>query len=303
MRHGRPQRPAAGRRLLRLGRRVVRLWLWLRLRLRLACYGHEVTQRPHIALAIIALALGAALNLAVAWGFALWRQPNWADQEPVEIDPSPLIAQYGPSDGSIESASLKDAASQLHGRGAHAAEPLRSRVTAPSIAASSSRRAFGVSINGVRAEDRSALPIESGVIVVEWRFGWPAKTFRCGMWADLTRNLPNVHDAWIVPRDIGWLGIGAGRAVPHGFLWCGAVLNSLLYAACLWIVIQSARQFRRCIRRRQSRCTHCGYDLRGSLPHPARCPECGVHALRARTPPHPQEVASFSLAPGPDRSA
>ena len=58
------------------------------------------------------------------------------------------------------------------------------------------------------------------------------------------------------------------RPQPFGFL-----VNSLLYAAALWLLVCGPREVRRRLRKRRGLCVRCGYDLRGNFS--AGCPECG----------------------------
>ena len=79
------------------------------------------------------------------------------------------------------------------------------------------------------------------------------------------------------------------RASPHDRLaivplWPGFAINTIFYAAALWLVFCAAPGFvRRRIGRRRGRCLHCGYDLRGQRPGAEagasrKCPECGRSA-------------------------
>ena len=58
------------------------------------------------------------------------------------------------------------------------------------------------------------------------------------------------------------------RPQPFGFL-----VNSLLYAAALWLLVCGPREVRRWLRKRRGHCIKCGYDLRGDFS--AGCSECG----------------------------
>ena len=62
------------------------------------------------------------------------------------------------------------------------------------------------------------------------------------------------------------------KALPLRILWQGFALNTLFYAALLWIPF-ALIQLRRYIRHRRGHCIRCGYDLRGELS--SGCPECG----------------------------
>jgi len=61
-------------------------------------------------------------------------------------------------------------------------------------------------------------------------------------------------------------------------LWPGFAINTLIYAAALWMLFAGPFALRRANRRRRGRCVVCGYDLRGrgrGQEH-AKCPECGT---------------------------
>jgi hypothetical protein len=62
-------------------------------------------------------------------------------------------------------------------------------------------------------------------------------------------------------------------------IWPGFAINTIFYAAVLWIVFAIPGGVKRFRRRRRGHCIHCGYDLRGQPPPEAgqstKCPECG----------------------------
>ncbi|HVP73364.1 MAG TPA: hypothetical protein VMS30_06465 [Phycisphaerales bacterium] len=75
------------------------------------------------------------------------------------------------------------------------------------------------------------------------------------------------------------------EAVPNSYLviehvlafrpiWRGFALDTTIYGIAWFAMLFVPGLVRRANRRRQNRCTACGYDLRGSKD--ARCPECGA---------------------------
>ena len=56
-------------------------------------------------------------------------------------------------------------------------------------------------------------------------------------------------------------------------IWSGVIINTLIYAAVLWLLLRGLPAVRRAARAFNGRCIHCGYDLRGC--GGAVCPECG----------------------------
>jgi hypothetical protein len=66
------------------------------------------------------------------------------------------------------------------------------------------------------------------------------------------------------------------RSLPVVPVWPGFAINTVLYAAVVWLTCMglTVRRRRRSIRR--GLCTKCGYDLRGSAPEATICPECGA---------------------------
>ena len=59
-------------------------------------------------------------------------------------------------------------------------------------------------------------------------------------------------------------------------VWFGFVVNTLFYAAIMWLLILGAFALRRHLRRKRGLCVNCGYDLRHA--DHAACPECGAGA-------------------------
>ena len=63
-------------------------------------------------------------------------------------------------------------------------------------------------------------------------------------------------------------------------LWPGFAINTIFYAAILWLLFAAPGLIRRRLRHFRGRCVHCGYDLRGQPADSNKCPECGRgHAI------------------------
>jgi hypothetical protein len=61
-------------------------------------------------------------------------------------------------------------------------------------------------------------------------------------------------------------------------IWPGFAINTIFYAAALWVVFLIPGSVKRFRRRRRGLCIHCGYDLRGQPANSHKCPECGKSA-------------------------
>jgi hypothetical protein len=80
-----------------------------------------------------------------------------------------------------------------------------------------------------------------------------------------------------LPRSDGDDGVRiAGIHVPRIVLPIGFVVNTIVFALILWLPFSAPLGLRRRRRIRRGLCPKCGYDLRGSGPHTAACPECGT---------------------------
>jgi hypothetical protein len=71
-------------------------------------------------------------------------------------------------------------------------------------------------------------------------------------------------------RDLSPVSIG-DHALPCRVLWPGFVVNTIFYAAILWLLIPGPFALRRLIRRRRGLCPKCAYPMG----HSETCTECG----------------------------
>ena len=64
----------------------------------------------------------------------------------------------------------------------------------------------------------------------------------------------------------------------------GFAINTIFYAAVLWVLFAAPGAIRRWRRIKRGQCASCGYSLRGT-PHIEKCPECGGDENAQRTNP------------------
>ena len=103
-------------------------------------------------------------------------------------------------------------------------------------------------------------------------FGWPVRSLRAEKWEHVgplggTEAHPTVttwHNG--CPSPIGL------KFVPLQPLWPGFAINTIFYAAILWLLFVTPGAVRRTIRRRRGLCPACAYPI-GVSPI---CTECGV---------------------------
>ena len=87
-----------------------------------------------------------------------------------------------------------------------------------------------------------------------------------------TGLLPVNH--WLRKTPVARRFLANPRVLPLRPLWPGFAVNTLFYAAILWLLTCGPFVLRRVIRHRSGRCVACGYDL-GHAEHDT-CPECGT---------------------------
>ncbi len=108
----------------------------------------------------------------------------------------------------------------------------------------------------------------------EYATGWPRRAWRGG---DVTVVGPGGYTTQsfskITFRDPTGMS-RFGYVVPHGPVWSGIVLNSLVGAVGVWLMAVLPGAVRRARYRRRGRCVACGYDLAGV--DGGVCPECGA---------------------------
>ena len=95
----------------------------------------------------------------------------------------------------------------------------------------------------------------------DWRYGWPMRSL--------------MTDAQVS-------GTGRPETPPTRPIWPGFEINTIFYAAILWLPFTAFGRIRRRIRAHRGRCIACGYDLRGrergrgEADASNACPECGA---------------------------
>ena len=200
----------------------------------------------------LCLLAGAAINVLVAWGFALW---DGMVYERIEHDPGEamiLMSGYrAPADWNIRTLV------EQRGLGTHNVMITEMVWAGSTLAAMEGSR------------NRS---------VVVYEHGWPMRSLRVRGAHDSRATGDGLVRLW---RSGIVLNDGSGNAYPVVLpvrpMPIGFAANTLLLGGVVWLVgVVGVGPFalRRVHRRRGGRCEACGYDLDGL----DTCPECGSDA-------------------------
>ena len=223
-------------------------------------------KRRLLTIAIFLLA-GAAVNIAVAWGFALLR-----DYDDLR---SPNLGYLGgfsaPSSPRWYIVITRRSGTTYVGRSAHDV-PNVTEVIADHLPA--------WTLAHQPPSDSPSWGTWPQILFNEIAHGWPLVSMRCTLWSRESQPGVNVLDR--ITEGFR-LHTAAGNnwweelhVLPLRPIWRGFTVNTLFYAAILWLLIPGPFALRRLIRRRRGLCPACAYDLRHAE-HEA-CPECGLTA-------------------------
>jgi hypothetical protein len=252
----------------------------------------------------IFLILGAIINVAVAWGFALWQ-----DAMPRFLLPFP----YGVSHDGNSTWDVR----RVRRSGTDMVVLIPMRLRMPYLAPDADRAAMKAHVLKLRAKARDPktpfdevlelpmiqLPYWSqgrtppdeaqraclNCFVAEEARGWPMQSLLSFHFRGLGK--PGEEWAWHIG---GIQSSGLPRQLPLKPIWPGFAINSAINATALWLLVAALFAYRRHRRIKRGLCPACAYDLRGS--DSSICPECGWGgAALARTdPPNRQPTTSLN---------
>jgi hypothetical protein len=114
--------------------------------------------------------------------------------------------------------------------------------------------------------------------------GWPMRAFHKESIVAIGEGDGVMTERFIVARlrDLKWLSSFEYRELPALPIWPGFAINTIFYAAILWVLWATPFAVRKWRRIKRGRCANCGYDITGA-PH-TNCPECGTPASSPVTP-------------------
>ena len=227
---------------------------------------------------VVFVLLGAIVNVAVAWGCALWldirkgmstvyRGPDLHDRRSIET----LWVVRSSRPGALGLSA---------GRGtSHSSPPnllkQRSELLVPNWARA---QLFTWWSDGPTQQN------ESYYGELDAR-GWPMLSF----WSVPGFMLPDpklpstppeggfrLPMQWTTEHDRQYL---RPSTLPYRPIWLGIALNTIFYVAIRWLRTIGQDTARRVNRRKRGQCIKCCYDLRGHPGGGGACPECGTTAL------------------------
>ena len=217
---------------------------------------------------IIFLIIGAILNIAIAWACAAWINPK-------KFDPWPEVGFRRSGQYTWELVQTNAPGMTLY----WSTWGWRKRPLAiQDHGAAPDELVPSWSDLGVLSDDfKKIVAREPDSLVLERRwihsYGWPA---RC-LWSywykvDPGDSPPTYGSEGYIYQFGSWNDF-VPRALPTRPIWLGFILNTIFYAAILWLPFVPFK-LRRTIRCKRGLCIQCGYDLRGT-DHNV-CPECGT---------------------------
>ena len=209
---------------------------------------------------LLLLTAGAIINVAVAWGCTLWIHVKHRSGSAVASVPSELLPRV-PSTWMVKSGS--DTRFELG----------YSEYGGPGIQVTY----LGESGLIPHADNRNSLRM-----LLVLRAGWPATAVECsGTLDDPFERTAKWNQcivappAWRPQPAMPWLAGRAPRPFPCLFAWPGFAINTILYAAILWLLCVAPFALRRRIRARRGQCPACAYPIGTS----DVCTECGAAVM------------------------
>jgi hypothetical protein len=186
------------------------------------------------------LLLGVVVNVAVAWECTTFLNPELSLLGEAVSEPEVKIccARWSPSGWEIEDVSRFGTAYRSFGR---------------------------CVIEFVVVKGSEAL------LIFSVSAGWPA--YSCG-WGARART---AQVDWISCWEVKWWALPWGQVrLPLRPLWPGFAINTIFYAAVLWLLWFVPGKIRRFIRIRGHRCPTCGYQIAPGGGIGPVCSECGA---------------------------
>jgi hypothetical protein len=197
--------------------------------------------RPRIIRLIVPLLLlasgGAVINVAVAWGFAIWSRP-------------------------MDDSGMREYVLLTRAEADHVLKPRFSHDTFID------RSHFYATKTRAIGRTRIIYGVPGGLrYLIETEYGLPQR----GLSAEASNPLSTRTPAWSVPAP-SWMPWMQGRTyLPLRPLWPGFAINTMFYAAILWLAFAFSLTLRRFIRARRGLCPACAYPVGAS----EVCTECG----------------------------
>ncbi len=213
----------------------------------------------------IFLLLGAVVNVAVAWGLAIRPvdHPLSASQRYVRREPLTTNLTVRPGELVISQVNGRVIADYFPGYAPTRVDERAYRSLVPSWSAFFDRDPV---LEYAHLHPR-----------VDWFFteraaGWPCLSLR-GTRADGIRDqqISSISSGLITWKRLPKPGTARG-AIPLLPIWPGFALNTLVYAAILWLAFLGPFALRRFLRVRRGLCPKCAYPMGES----AVCTECGI---------------------------
>jgi hypothetical protein len=140
---------------------------------------------------------------------------------------------------------------------------------APTPAHSTEFAPVGLSLRSIHEIDPFNNPAKAGHMLEWTQAGWPMYAMQGGVFHDLAKRNVEWHSLfWRENTPIGWVN------VPLRPMWIGFVVNTMIYAAALWLIVALVFALRRWRRIRRGLCARCAYPVGPGMSEV--CPECGA---------------------------
>ncbi len=225
-------------------------------------HGAGQAMRRRIIIVAIFLLAGAVVNVAVAWGCAMWSSPGPEPQPTLGKRPTVDEGLWWKGLAPEGAARRAEYASRLHGLGIDV------------ITLTGRRELSRDGRGGIRYAADRATTVRCGwpfrsTVGVRWDIGPYAMLFNRGV-TTTSRAADALDGAFRFNRP-AWLGGNSLRLFPLRPVWLGFAVNTILYAAILWLLICGPFVLRRFIRVKRGRCPACAYPTGQS----DTCSECG----------------------------